>query len=386
MGANKPKGPAMYDPQMWAKAGVDPATGLPDRAIPCGKLKRDIKINLRVKDEQDAVNRYVWRNIPFNMSSQEIERLLYQKQSLIFFYSKDFDQFMILPYALDSGLDFWGRYQYVHPVPIAAGEGASDDVKKQTAVMTEYLRNIKLKVIYDVVTEDDLLDENGEFDVKKAEELLTTSAVIIRDYTPQKSENGVPRVTMQDSLLDVMADLIPFSRTALLNSTGVTGVGVNNTDESSAVYEFSDTVNAAALNGKKFIPIRKSAGVEFQELTSGEVAKSDEFLQMLQGYNNLRLSLYGLDNNGLYDKKAYVNNMQSGVSNVGLSLTDGQLQRQHSCNIINSIWGIWFWCDISETVSGMDNNLDGDTYEDEDQTGTQNGGQQNEETEVTQDV
>lgn len=375
MANQRPKGPYLPDLSWWATAGIDPKTGLPVGASEKDfKLKTDTKIQLRVKDEQDAVNRYTWGNIPMNLSSQEIERMLYYKHDLIFFYMKDLDEFFLLPYAMDTGLDFYGRPMYAHPVPYASG--TTEDEKKSVAIQAEYLRNIKLKIIYDVQLEEDFYDENGVFDVEKAKKLVENSCVIIRDYTPQlNTNNGIPRATLQDSILEVMSDCIPFSRTALLNSTGVVGVGTNSSDEDAAVYGFSNTINNAALAGKKLIPIRKTSGLEFQELTGGQTAKTDEFLQMMQGYNNFRLSLYGLDNNGLYDKKAYVNNMQSGVSNVGLSLQDGLTQRQHSCNIINSIWGIWLWSDISETVSGMDRNMDGDTYEDEDQSGQFNGNQ-----------
>lgn len=376
MANNRPKGPYMCDPNMWDRAGIDPKTGLPSRAMDADfRVKRDIRAQLRVKDEQDAVNRYAWGNIPLDLSSQEIEKMLYHKQNLIFFYMESLGKFFIMPYAFDSGLDFYGRAQYVHPVPYASGSAVSD--KKALDVQAEYLRSIKLKVIYDVVLEEDFFDEEGNFDADKAKELVTGSCVIIRDYTPQFNEDGLPRVQLQETLLDVMSDCIPFSRTALLNSTGVCGVGTNSADEDAAVYGFSNTINNAALAGKKLIPIHKTSGIDLQELTGGETAKAEEFLQAMQGYNNYRLSLYGLDNNGLYDKKAYVNELQSGVSNVGLSLQDGLTQRQHACNIINSIWGVWLTCDISETVSGMDRNADGDSYQDEDMSGETNGTQSN---------
>lgn len=367
---NKPKGPSLYDPDMWRKAGIDPVTGFP---IKMGswdsKLKTDTKILLRIKDEQDAVNRFVWNNIPMNLSSQEIERLIYQKFNLIFFYFEELDQFFLMPYSYDGGLDYYGRPTVVYPVPIAASEDAkkTEGYKRQESI----LRMKKLKVIYDVQLEEDFIDgKTGEFDIDKMKDLVNNSCVIIRDYTPQFSENGIARVSLQDSLLDAMADCVPFSRTAMLNSTGVNGVGVQSDDEAAAVWGFSNTLNSAALAGKKLIPIKKK--LDLQELTAAPTSKVEEFMQTMQSYNNLRLSMYGLDNNGLYDKKAYVNNMQSGVNNVGLSLQDGLSQRQNSCNIINSIWGIGFWCDINEVVSGADMNADGLSYNEQDQSGETN--------------
>jgi hypothetical protein len=45
---------------------------------------------------------------------------------------------------------------------------------------------------------------------------------------------------------------------------------------------------------------------------------------------------------------------------VGLILQDGLTKRQLFCDIVNSIWGLGIWCDVSETVSGTDKNLDGE--------------------------
>lgn len=368
MANNNPKGPSMYDMTMWERLGIDPKTGLPNRIINDSELKSGIKHALRIKDEQDAVNRYNWFNFPVRLSSQEVERALYYRHSLIFFYFEPLEEFMLMPYAFDSGIDFWGRPIYVHPVPYASGK--DDSSKAAVKSQEEYLRSVKLKVIYDVQLVEDYLDEEGNPDENKMKEMLTKSCVIIRDYTPQMSENGTPRANLQDGILDVMSDCIPFSRTALLNSTGVIGVGVEDDTEAASVFGFSERLTNAALNGSKFLPIKKRMGNgDLQELTGGTVAKADEFLQMMQGYNNFRLGLYGLDNNGLYDKKAYVNEMQSGVNNVGLSLQDGLTQRQNACNIINSIWGIMVWCDIAEVVSGADQNLDGNTYDQQDQSG-----------------
>ena len=365
MANQRPKGPALFDITMWQRAGIDPKTGLPSRLITGCKLKTDVKIQLRVKDEQDAVNRYSWYNIPMNLSTQEIERMLYQKFELIFFYFEPLDEFCLMPYAFDDGLDFYGRPIYVHPVPYATGMQTKNFLYKVLSMATQLIVSLLFtKLIVDYINEDGSLDEN------KAKELLTHSAVIIRDYTPQFSENGIARVEMQDSLIDVMSDCIPYCRTALKNSTGVKGMKVNNEDEYSNVLMANEMLDRAALVGDQNIPVIGTQ--EFQDLSAGNVASAEEFLQAMQGFNNFRLSLYGLDNNGLYDKKAYVNNMQSGVSNVGLSLQDGLTQRQHSCNIINSIWGINFWSDISETVSGADKNMDGMSYEDQDQSGEVN--------------
>ena len=345
-------------------AGIDPKTGLPIKAVGsllgCGK-KEDIKRCLRILDEQDAVNRYKWYNLPCSLSSQELERLIYYKGQLSFFYMPDIDEFYFMPYALDGGIDFYGRFNSIHPVPFA--EGTSDEEKKRFAEQRNYLSTLKLKCIYDVNLEE------------PTEELLTKSCVLLHDYSKQMSQTIIPRQQLQDGLIDVMSDMVPFMRTALLNSTGVQGMRVATEDEQSNVEAASRTVNKAALDGQKYIAV--VGGIDFQDLASGGVAKSEEFLLAMQGLDNLRLSWYGLENGGLFQKKSHMlqdeQNMNS--SNSALVLQDGLAIRQHFCDIVNSIWGLGIWCDISETAAGMDMNGDGIMYDEQDQSGMMPGEQ-----------
>lgn len=355
--------PTIPDINTLLQAGIDPKTRLPIKlgGTPCN-LKRDIKIQLRIKDEQDAVNRFKWYNTGLDLSSQEIERMLYHKYELAFFYFEPLEKFMLLPFALNGGLDIYGRYQYITPVPYTFG--SPDDTKKIQKAQSDMLGKLKLKVIYDVQLPEDYIKEDGELDINKMKELVTNSAVIIKDYTPQFNQNNaIARGLMQESLLDVMAECIPYMRTNLKNATGVKGMRVSNESDYNNVLLANKSFTDAALNGDQNIPI--VGNLEFQELTNGAATDSLQFLQALQGLNNFRLSLYGLENTGLYEKNAYVNNLQSGISNVGLSLEDCKTQRQRACNIINSIWGINIWSDISEVVSGIDMNADGVNYDED---------------------
>lgn len=357
MAANNAKLPNL---ETFYQAGINPKTGLP---IKMGDgldswRKEAVKKNLRILDEQDAVNRYTWYNLPCDISSQELERLLYYKGQLAFFYCEPLDKFFFMPYALDGGIDFYGRYNRIHPVPMA--EGTSDDEKREYAKQRNYLSTLKLDVVYDVP-----LEEIDPF----------TSCVLLHDYTKQMSQTIVSRQVLQDPLLDIMADCIPFMRTNLLNSTGVQGVRVNNQDEQSNVEAASMAVDKAALNGRKYIPIVGMA--EFQDLAAGQVAKSEEFMLAMQSLDNFRLSLYGLDSGGLFEKKAHMLQSEADMnaSTTGLVLQDGLAIRQRFCDIVNALFGVGISCEISETASGVDQNMDGLITDETDQSGDYQGDQ-----------
>jgi hypothetical protein len=176
-------------------------------------------------------------------------------------------------------------------------------------------------------------------------------------------------------LLDIEASMIPYLKLALLNGTGVRGVRVQSSDEADNVKEASLGMEASALRGQPLLPI--TGKIDFQELTSGGQSKAEEYLLSMQSLDNLRLSTYGLENGGLFEKKAHIlqDENQINQANVGLVYADGLKIRQHFCNIVNSIWDLGLWCEPSEAVLGVDNDMDGNAYDDDAQglsTGMEN--------------
>ena len=338
--------PFLPDLETIIAAGINPKTGLPMKigTKPC--IKENVKKALRIVDEQDAVNRYTWYNLPCNITSQELERMLYYKGQLAFFYMEDLDEFYFTPFALDGTIDFYGRYNSIHPVPMTAGED------KAGKAQAELLSNIKLKCVYGIKLP-------GEVEADD----LTKSAVLLHDYSKQLAQTIIPRQQINDGLLDTMAEMIPFMRTALIEETGVMGVRVQDADQAAAVQDGANSLVNAAMNGDMYVPI--VGQMEFQELTNGGTGKAEDYMLAMQSLDNFRLSLYGIDNGGLFEKKAHELQSEADINGgpVGLVLQDGLSIRQNFCNIVNSIWGLGIWCEPAENVTGADLNGDGLMYD-----------------------
>lgn len=345
----------MKNESLIIQAGIDPKTGLPARAVLDCKLKEDVRKLIRIRDEQDAVNRYVWYNLPCNLSSQELERLLYYKGQLCFFYFEELEEFYFMPYALDGTIDFYGRFNTVHPVPMTSG--TEKNAEKLNRMQAELLSQKRLNVLYDIpykgVTVDDII--NG--------------CVIISDYTNQLSQTLLPRQQLQEGIIDIESECIPMMRTALRNSTGVSGMRVGDQSEQGNVTEANRLIDEAVLNGKRYIAV--TGKIDFQDLAFGTVGKAEEFAMAHQTLDNLRLSMYGIQNGGIYDKKSYVNKDQTALndSNVDSPLIDGLAIRQRFCDIANGIWGIGMSCELRESVINTDRNRDGLMYNNQDQSG-----------------
>lgn len=319
----------LYDLATIISAGIDPSTGLPIKFSRDENLYSNMRMLFRIKDEQSAVNRYEWENTHLSISSGMFERFLYYKWNLAFFALED--SFYVMPFALDGGLDFYARENDIHPIPFA--EDTSENTKRQKALLS----TIKLHVVKSV--------EEAKTADKK------TSAVIIRDYTPQFNiQKGLPRATIQDGIIGFEASLIPYMRTAVINSTGVQGVQVADSDEADNVREASNAVNKAALNGDPWIPILKK--LELHQL-NGINFNASSYLMALQGIDNLRESFYGTSQKGLYTKAEHTNDSENTMDAPTTSpLIDGLLNRQHACDLINAIWNLGISVKIKE---GIDN-------------------------------
>lgn len=344
-------------------AGINPKTGLPIKVG--GTIagpKDDLRKFIRLIDEQDAINRYKWYNIPSNITGQELERMLYYKGQLAFFYIEELEEFYFMPYALNGTIDFYGRFNTIHPIPFTNGTTDDKNAKRQA----DYLSKLSLKCVYGIKSDDELTYED-----------MIGSAVLLHDYTKQLSETIIPRMNVNDPLVNMEAETLAYMRTALINGTGIKGVRVNDADQADSVREGAESLIKSALEGIPYVPMIGT--LDFQELTDGQITKSEEYLLATQALDNLRLSGYGIDNGGLFQKKAHQLQSESDMAspNVELVYQDGLAIRQNFCNIVNSIWGIGLWCEPSETVLGMDQDGDGKAYDSNEggeHSGTSNSG------------
>ena len=349
---------------LFVQAGIDPKTKLPIRMTsPNEGFKPHNKKLLRINDEQVAINSIKWYNLPNGLDENLIERILYYKGQGMFFYMETDDQFYFLPYALDGTIDVYGRFVDVTPLPFNGTASDGDKVKP-------WITGLRRHCVYDIKLDALTIDD------------LTNSCVLLHDYSQQISQTNISRQILNDPLIDLEADLLPFARTALLNSTGVMGMRVQSEDEQSNVEAASRAINRAALEGKKYVPI--VGQIDFQELTGDKIGTADQFLMTMQSIDNYRLSLHGVDSGGIFQKQAHMleseNMMNAGKSSF--SMQDRIAQRQHFCDIVNSIWGLDIWCDVAQPAIGVDQNMDGSMYENTPDTVSYDGGNNEQEESV----
>lgn len=341
----------MQDEVLKALAGINPKTGLPSKVDNKSLLKENIRKQLRIQDEQVAVNRYQWYNLPSGLDGQLLERILYYKGQGAFFFMPSNGQFYFLPYALSGSVDVYGRFMGITPLQFAGGTTTDASGKEKP-----WINGLVKAPIYDI-----------PFEIK--EEDITDGCVLLTDYSKQLGETIIPRQIINEPLLDTMAEAIPMARTSLVSNSGVRGIRVQGSDDALNVLNASKTVEKAALNGTPYVPIQ--ASTEFQELSGGNVLRSEEYLLYLQALDNYRLSLYGLATGGLFQKKSHMLEAEQDMNagHAKLAYEDGLTIRQKFCDIVNSIYGLGIWCEPSESVIAMDLNGDGIALDELDQSG-----------------
>lgn len=309
-------------------------------------LNQSILASVRIMDEQDALRSIEWFTLPPEIPQDLLERMLYYRGSVMFFYMKETNRFYALPYA-GKEIDCYGRYQYATALPFT---GQMESGKKKEA---PWIDGRYWKIVYEPVFDE------------WTPEMMNDCCVLINDYSRQLSQKIIPRAQLQEPLMQVEAEMIPFMRTALLNGTGIEGMRVETPDGAAEVRVASDSLIRAAINGDRWIPV--NSGINSEILSHSQGAKTEEYLLALQSLDNYRLSFHGLESGGLFQKKAHMlqAEQQGNVGNAGLVMADKLQCRQSASTIINTIWGLGVWADTSEIVSEVDRNMDGEMDNDD---------------------
>lgn len=327
------------------QAGINPKTGLPYK-IDNGAQRLDLLYAIERDIERieldEYTTRYKWFNLPSTLTGEMVEKMLYNKGQLAFFYMKENDTFYLLPYALEGNIDCYGRFVNISPLPYGNGTVENEKGKEKP-----WISGLVKHVEYDIVLEEDMTLD-----------IFDNSCVILRDYTPQYGETCIPRSELNRGIRKAEAECFPMARTNLISNSGIKGMRVPDADSESQVNNASEKMYNAAMTGNPYMAI--IGGIDFQELGGGSTMKSEEFLLYMQSLNNFRMSTLGLGG-GLFEKKSHVLNSEQEMNtqNVGLVYQSGLSLRQKFCDIVNSIWGLGIWCEPSETVTNFDSNMDG---------------------------
>lgn len=357
---------AMYDNSLRVAAGLQPVKVKGHCAKKSNiQIHNEIKKALRVADEADAITRYKLYNCPVDMTSLEVERLLYYRYMVYMFYYEPTSEFYIMPGVMDStgigtGLDFNGRPRQIHPIPLVGdNESATKEERNIRSIQEALLNEYKLKVYYTPPIQELTYDE------------MIHAAVPLYDYSPQwvSGQYAVPRYKLQDPFIDLMSHCLPLADGALQNSTGISTIKAD-PDGVQEVMILNDSCRDAALNGDRFIGVTDNVG-RMDVLNPPGAVQAADFLQVMQAEDNLRLQLLGRPNGGVFEKKAHMlaSEQSMNAATSASAFEDGLAIRQNFADTANCIWGLGMSYEPAEGALGVDTSGDGLATDEQDQAG-----------------
>lgn len=299
--------------------------------------------NLRIQSEIDFIQRYKWYGLEdIGMDQELLERMLYYRYQVGLFLD-DSGEFLVLPYVLKDTIDIYGRYTEVSFLPFN-GRADVKDPKKNI-----YIPGEGRKPQYNILLPEEL-----------DEETIRNSCVLLTDYSRQISQNGIPQAQLQEAFMSMEAELYPMARTALLSQTGIRAIKVSNGNQAESVEELNQSIYSATQEGNMFLAFTGDALTE--QLGAVPAASPEEYLLYLQSLENQRLAGIGLENGGIFQKKAHELQSESDMmsGNSSRIYQDGLQMRQKWCLICRSIYP-WLnlWCEPAEVELQLDENGDG---------------------------
>jgi len=282
----------------------------------------------------ETIERFEWKNLPPELPSDLIERILYFRYKGAFF--KHNERHYFLPFALKGEIDSYGRYIGITPVLFTGQWKVSDgEITKDIS----FISGKTFKVCYDLEGAENELDEVDllEFD-DKAVILTDSSLEISQDYTPM---NYLIR-----PIVEQLVDILVLVNIDLISSAKMFYVVAKDPEQKEAIEkEFRDLDNRI-LNGKRVVVL--TSPTDLKELMGTSVKDTARYFQSYQSIENLRKDIIGIDNGGTFMKQEHTTEMETQANTSGGSfvLNNALRMRKEFCEIVNKAFGLNIDVDI----------------------------------------
>lgn len=308
---------------------------------PVGKSdSKDRRLLLRMLGHKhliETIERFEWKNLPPEIPSDLIERILYFRYKGAFFCFNE--RYHFLPFTLKGTIDSYGRYIGITPVLFTGQWKASGDGKISDDIA--FVSGRTYKVVYDLPGAEQELDELDllEFDDK---------AVILTDSSLEVSQDYTPMNYLIRPIVEQLVDILVLVNIDLISSAKMFYVVAKDEAQKTAIEkEFYDLDNRI-LNGKRVVVL--TSPTDLKELMGTSVKDTARYFQSYQSIENLRKDIIGIDNGGTFMKQEHTTEMETQANTSGGSfvLNNALRMRKEFCKIVNKT----FCLDIDVDIKG----------------------------------
>lgn len=301
--------------------------------------------NMQKIDAMEAIARFDWEDLPTGLTPELMERICYFKGQGILFWEDIMKKWLLLPFTFDgdatNGLDFYGAYGQVRPVPF---NGVSEQQKV-------FLSTIKRKPVYSIEEAEELKKRLSADEIKKE------YCVILRDYSRLLNFNIVPLYQSQRVYIDMVAEIIPMIRSILLRGAMPKLVHLQDEGMRESAEAGMQSLYDAILIGKPYTFV---TGFGATETIGDNPEQIEEYFKAFESANNMRKSGLGIPSDGTFKKgERMIVDEQKKNQQATLTLLDNSYDsRKLFRDIVNTLFeelDIKVFCDTldeaeSETV------------------------------------
>lgn len=285
----------------------------------------------------ETIERYMWTNIPFGLTQDLIERLLFFRGKGVFYFNDKVNKFQFLPFALNKTIDEYGRYTSCNTLPFVGTDQTPKTGSKKLVTATYE----DLELVYDLPYNEEMLAK-----IKKGKPV----GIILNDNSLQIDQQPVIRSMYVRPVLHMMATLMNIINCAMFGAADHNLLQTENESKLEDIRKTIASINQNILHGKRFTVIADQLPIT--PLKSSNTADLEGLFGTFNSLSNFLKSITGVANAGVFDKKAHLLQEEQKLngSNSDDVYYNGLRLRQEFCLMIQAYYGYPTWC---ESKRGM---------------------------------
>ena len=292
---------------------------------------------MREQNKIETIERYMWVNVPFGLTADIIERLLFYRGRGVFYFNDKVGKFQFLPFALNGVIDEYGRYTKCNTLPFT---GVDTDEKKKKK--TQSLVYEDLELVYDLPYDEETFKKINQ---------QKTFGIVLNDSSLSISQQPIIRYNYVKPVLHMMATLMQIINTAMFGNADHNLLRIENEGELDSVKTQIEAINQDILRGNRFTPIVGKLPIEPLKTTNS--ADLEGLFNTFNSLNNFLKSITGVANAGVFDKKAHLlqDEQKLNGSNADDIYYNGLRLRQEFCLMVQAYYQYPIWCESKRGMS-----------------------------------
>lgn len=293
---------------------------------------------MRQQNQIETYERYMWTNVPFGLTADLIERLLFFRGRGVFYFNDQVEKFQFLPYAPFDRIDEYGRWTKCNTLPFTGAESKD----KKGSKKTQELIYKDLDLVYDLPYNKEMLESIKNHKVV---------GIILNDSSLGVSQQPIIRSNFVKPILHILSTLIQIINTAMYGSADHNVIQVESEEMYQSVISQIEAINQDILRGIRFTPVIGTFPIT--PIKTSNTANIEGLLGLFNSMTNLLKSITGISNAGVFDKKAHLLQEEQKLngSNSDDIYYNGLRVRQEFCLMVQAYYNYPIWCESKRGMS-----------------------------------